>query len=307
MACGFGGGGGFPVTPRMAFGPVGTTAWRNGLSAGALGTMAGGLVGLAVTGDDVLDVWALRQALVQLQEAHQVAEAELAVITPPSAPSVSVGVPQRPPVSVHDAAWLWLQSRLQAQGLAIQSVRPDTVQWGLWGPSQSAQLRWQGAWTDWLAFVQDAREHSPWWSLEQWTVQAAPVAGQVQMQAQWRIWLDPATSHGAQTAWRWPQWPAQPGSDGPALFSLADGAPQAQMEASVAPATARTNWDWWGVWSQSDGLHVVLGRGQDWSLVRPGERVGASPYRLLGADERGLRLQSTANKPSLFLSWGDAP
>lgn len=277
---------------------------------GWAGAAVGGLLAALVWGDEWREVFSLREAIAQMQAEHQRLGATLGAadgVPRSSQAGVNGLLATRPAAVQRDAAWFWLQQRLQAQGLRVEWLKPEPWQGGAVWASQRAQLRLQGAWVDWVHFCRQAVAHAPWWSWEQWQVQPTGVAGQVQVDARWRLWLQ-AEPMRAQPLQDWPVWPTVSAQGGVPLFATAGGpsaTPTAQADAPTAAATAA--WRLWGVWAQAEQTHVVLGRGAEWTVLAPGQTLGPEAYRFERLGAEGVRLKGTGTGRLLLLPWETRP
>ncbi|MBM3386845.1 MAG: hypothetical protein FJY36_04155 [Betaproteobacteria bacterium] len=277
---------------------------------GCAGAAIAGVLAALVWGDAWQEGLRLREAVAQMQAEQPRLGAALGAADPapgPPEPGVADVFSAGPALVERDAAWFWLQQRVQAHGLRLEWLRPEPWQAGAVLASQRAQLRLQGAWADWVQLSRQMVVHAPWWSWEQWQVQPTGVAGQVQVDARWRLWLQAAHTR----AWSppdWPAWPTGSARDDVPLFAMAEepGAmPTAQAEASTAAAPAA--WRLWGVWAQADQVHVVLGRGAEWTVLAPGQTLGPEAYRLERLGAEGVRLQGRGTGQLLLLPWERAP
>lgn len=277
--------------------PVGRLHGVAGLLGLVLGLLGVGLAGM----DEWVALWSLSATLTQLR-----AQIDSAAPTPtPESLPVASG-PTAPSVAEREAAWLWLQQGLQAQGLRVQWLRPDALQSLGVLPSQQADLRVLGAWGDWLVWSQQWAAHAPWWRWLVWHVQPAGAPGQVQVDMRLQLWLQPEAAQPPQ-ARVWPTGSVVRHAASP-LFATAEeqALPPPQLAQPMA-SEADTAWRLWGVWTQAGQSHAVLGHGPQWTLLSPGQTWGPQHLRLdglgpEGAHLRGVRAQST------WLPWqGEKP
>lgn len=233
-----------------------------------------------------------------------VVPASLAVATAPEATVALTG----PHVHERDAAWLWLQQRLQAQGLRVVSLRPEAWQNGPVMAQQNGHLRLQGAWADWLAFTRALASHAPWWSWTRWQLQAAERPEAVQIDAELRLWLRP-DGEAASAGHEQPRWPVAKLYEAAApLFAQANAAgPATPASAPRDPADGAPGWRVWGVWTQAGERRVVLGRGPDWVALALGQGAGPQGPRLDHIGPEGVRLSMPGGAPRLFLPWEGTP
>lgn len=274
---------------------------------GWAGAAVGGLLAALVWGDEWHEVFSLREAIAQMQAEHQRLGATLGAadgVSRPSPAGVNGLLAAGPAAVQRDTAWFWLQQRLQAHGLRVEWLKPEPWQSGAVWASQRAQLRLQGAWADWVDFGRQVVAHAPWWSWEQWQVQPTGVAGQVQVDARWRLWLQTEPMR-AQPLQDWPVWPVVPARDGVPLF--ATGNEPAQVVVALAAPATEPAWRLWGVWAQAEQTHVVLGRGAEWTVLAPGQTLGPEAYRFERLGAEGVRLKGTGTRQVLLLPWETRP
>jgi hypothetical protein len=186
-----------------------------------------------------------------------------------------------------------LRLRLQAHGLRIESWRAEPVQLAAVLHSQVATLRVQGPWADWVAFCQQLVTHAPWWQWEQWWVQPAVAgveapAGQVLVEAQWRLWLQPEPAGAIAPPRSWPQWPVNLAREPARLFQQVG-----QAQTPATPEQAPGGWRLWGVWTQAGQSHAVIGRAGEWTRLSPGQVLAAEGLRLERISPKGIDLQPT--------------
>lgn len=284
--------------------PTGTGRFRRALWLwGSAGLVLGLLLSALWWRDMLVQTWALWEELEHLQAQVLPQPPAADRVVPPLHPHTTAPTPRE-----SDAAWHWLRLRLQAHGLRIESWQAEPVQATTVLHSQLATLRVQGAWADWLAFCQQLVAHAPWWRWERWLVQPAgadAAAGQVLVDAQWRLWLLPEPEGETAYARNWPQWPVTLAREPTRLFM--------QTELAQAPTNPEPKepggWRLWGVWTQAGQLHAVLGRGSEWTVLSPGQVLAPDGWRLERITAQGVDLQPTrAGGALLRLPWpGGAP
>lgn len=278
--------------------------WGAALLAWALGVGLAWLCALLWWGPGWTEAWLAHGPVVPKVVDEPVA--------PVPAPEASAGqsaatLTPAPEVGERDAAWFWFQQRLQAHGLRLLALRPEPWQNGPLLAQQAAHLRLQGAWADWLAWGRALSTHAPWWTWEQWQVQAADGPGQVLVDARLRLWLRP--EGGPAMAERgWPNWPltANPRTTA-LLFAQADAATPAPAASAPTLAAQTPAWRLWGVWTQAGHSRAVLGRGNDWTVLAPGQSLGPQGLRLEGIGDHGVRLSAPGSAQGRWLTLEDAP
>lgn len=278
--------------------------WGAHLLAWGLGVGLAWLFALVWWGSAWMEVWTEDEAPVP-EPTQANALAATAVASDASAAQSDKPLPPGPEMRERDAAWFWLQQRLQAQGLRLLVLRPEPWQSGAVLAQQAAHLRVQGAWADWVALGRALATHAPWWAWERWQVQAADAPGQVHIDARLRLWLRP--EDGPTVPERvWPSWPVVPASGAVApLFAQAD-APAQALPASTTASSAPA-WRLWGVWTQAGERRVVLGRGTEWAVLAPGQSWGATAYRLDHVGAEGVRLRAPGRSEGVWLPWEGTP
>lgn len=271
--------------------------------------LAIGLLGLGVSvwlfGPDARVLEALDEEVTQLHARLQAAPGH--ALSDGKVVQTLRPMPDAPGLSETPTVWPWMQQRLRAQGLQVQTLQPLAITTVRGLPEQAVLLRLQGRWRDWLAFEQAAGEEVPWWVIDHW--QMVPVGkepAEVRIELQVRLGLLPAVVHEKRAAPRvWPVWDVDSGLadvgaplfDGPATPS-AVGLLQTRAsegDSALLPDPAR-----WpvralrllGVWHQSGADHAVLGSGLDKVTVRPGQQVGIEGYRVRKVSEAGVELQA---------------
>ncbi len=264
-----------------------------------------------VFGPALDEVDALQRDLAQLQTQPPLTRT--ATASAPPEPAASAAWPEPAQATI---LWPWLQQRLQAQGLQVLALRPQTMNTPASGlPEQAVILQLQGHWPDWHAWSQDMAAHAPWWGVDQWQVVPAG-AGQVRIELQARVGLWPATlAWPERSSWVAPEWPlvrAAAGSREP-LFGLhgAEAGAAQSVSASRPLAPALSDPRGWpvhalrlqGVWQQADQWHAVLGDGLAHVTVQPGQRVGQEGYRVQRIAQDGVVLRADKEEPVLRLDW----
>lgn len=301
------------TAPMTALAGRRTQVWPGLRRAGAmpgLALLAGAALGLVVAvgwwGEALLEVWSLHQAVEQMQAEHQRAAATAAAPGQPLTQTAATAG-DGPALSERDAAWLWLQQRLQAHGLRVEALKPEALQTEAVLASQLAHVRLQGAWADWMAFGQQAAVHAPWWQWVQWQVLPSGVVGQVQIEGRLRLWLQPERLPSA-PARVWPVWPVSMAREPVRLFATGDDAAlEPVVQAQAAAPVPGPAWRLWGVWRQADHTRVVLGRGTDWTTLAPGQVLGAEGYRLDHVGAEGVHLKGPRSGHVLHLPWEAKP
>lgn len=280
--------------------------WGSRLLAWAFGVALAGLLALLWWGSAWLEVWSGHEALAPQPSTPT------ALISSVAVPSASVGqtaapLPLGPEVRERDAAWFWLQQRLQAHGLRLLALRPEPWQSGAVLAQQAAHLRLQGNWVDWQAFGRALAAHAPWLAWEQWQVQAADGPGQVQIDVRLRLWLRPEGGP-AMAAHGWPSWPVSTATTTTApLFAQADAVASAQPTPAPTEASAPSACRLWGVWTQAGQSRVVLGRGADWTVLAPGQSLGPQGLRLERIGAQGVHLSAPGSTQGRWLLWEETP
>lgn len=304
-----------PVRLAMHLPPGWQQRWPTGVAAFALGLC--GVLWLSAPQMQMLQTLdeETTRLQAQLQKGHDdtVSQAQTPQHAHPSsdAPALNEAV----------SLWPWLQQRLQAHGLEVLSLKPQAMVLPGGLPEQTAQLRLQGRWSDWMAFERAMNRHVPWWITERWQVTTAG-GGSAQVRIEWqvRMGLQPAKLSRRQAqaqAQGWPQWVVAPdlGKEGRTLFDSPSSAPQAARMAASAPLAGNPR-QWpvralhlLGVWQQQGVSHAVLGQGMNAVVVRPGQRVGQEGYRVRTVSQAGVRLQSADGGDDLLLLpfQGDKP
>lgn len=288
----------------------GVERWQPWIAAGA-GLMLGVAWVLLVWGRELAEVWDGHLALAQARRAGTAVQSRAQAPAPldtAAATTESTSLHWTGPARAErDGAWLWLQQRLQAQGLQVEVLRPEAVHTGAVLASQSAHLRLQGAWTDWVAFGEQLLRHAPWWTWEQWLVQPADAPGRVQVDARWRLWLRPDGA-APDKLWAGPVWPVVPAQAPVPLFARAHGpASEPASPAHSAVPASSPGWRLWGVWTQDGHHHAVLGQGHEWRVLAPGQRLEPEAWRLERIAAEGVHLKGLGPGPALFLPWEGAP
>ena len=279
------------------------TRWGAHLLAWALGVGLAWLFALLWWGTAWMEVWRVAQS--PAPEPTPPTATAVADVSATSAGQAATPLPSAPEVRERDAAWFWLQQRLQAQGLRLLALRPEPWQNGAVLAQQTAHLRVQGAWADWVALGRALASHATWWTWERWQVQAAGAPGQVQIDARLRLWLRPEEG-AAVTARAWPSWAVEPIS-GTAVPLFAQGDASAQALPASVSASSASGWRLWGVWTQAGESRVVLGRGAEWTVLAPGQRLGPQGDRLDHIGAEGVRLRTPGRSQGVWLPWEGAP
>lgn len=294
---------------RMSWGPE---QQRRALMLAMVALLGGGGV-VWVFGPALDEVDALETAVAKLQ-----AQPPLTRSVPAQAWSTQAASAPPEPVASTDwpepvqatTLWPWLQQRLQAQGLRVLALRPQTMNATASGlPEQAVVLQLQGRWLDWQTWSQDMAAHATWWRVDQWQLVPAE-AGQVRIELQARVGLQPDRS-----TWVAPEWPlvraALDSRD--SLFGL-HGAQEvggSRVSAPHALESASPDPRGWpvralrlqGLWQQADQWHAVLGNGLAQVTVRAGQRVGQEGYRVQRIAPDGVVLGAEKGAPVLRLDW----
>lgn len=282
--------------------------WRTRCTGLSLGAGLGLVLLALIWGDEMQQAWVLHEALAQMQAKHQRVGAILAASdVVPSQGDAALTLPQGPGMQERDAAWLWLQQGLQAQGLKVEALRPEPLEAGATLASQLAHVRLSGAWTDWVAASQHMATHSPWWDWQQWQVQPLGAQGQVQVEARLRLWFRPDRAQSTSVQ-PWPAWPVVRTGASTPLFGGGDApAAKSAMPAEASAPAASPAWQLLGVWTQAGERRVVLGHGAEWTVLAPGQALGPQAYRLDGVDAQGARLKGARAGQTLLLPWEGRP
>lgn len=281
------------------------TRWGAHLLAWALGVGLAWLFALLWWGTAWMEVWRVAQS--PAPEPTPPTATAVADVSATSAGQAATPLPSAPEVRERDAAWFWLQQRLQAHGLRLLALRPEPWQSGAVLAQQAAHLRLQGNWVDWQAFGRALAAHAPWLAWEQWQVQAADGPGQVQIDVRLRLWLRPEGGP-AMAEHSWPSWPVPTATTTAApLFAQADAVASAQPTPAPTEASAPSAWRLWGVWTQAGQSRVVLGRGADWTVLAPGQSLGPQGLRLERIGAQGVHLSAPGAAQGRWLLWEETP
>lgn len=293
---------------RARLGQGQLAVWRARGTGLALGLGLGLVLLEWVWGEEMQQAWVWHEALAQMQAKHQRVAPTVAASDPVPGPGdVAQALPFGPGVQERDAAWLWLQQGLQAQGLKVEMLRPEPSESKAPVTSQLAHLRMSGAWTDWVAVGRHMAAHTPWWDWQQWLVQPAGGPGQVQVDARLRLWFRPERTQGRPVQ-EWPTWPVVQGGALTPLLAGGDGpATPAGTQTEASDPLSPPAWQLLGVWTQADGRRVVLGHGADWMVLAPGQTLGPQAYRLDRIDAQGVRLRGAGSDQPLLLPWEKKP
>ena len=292
--------------------PLTRAGWRHLLM--RVFAFAGGVALVAWGWPLDLQAWVSLQQEVDRLQAQVPAPPYKPQQDPDAAASKSHDVlePDEPALAEADAVWPWLQARMQAQGLQVLALRPQTVSTKDGLPQQPVSLQLQGRWHDWLALQAALNAHAPWWVIEQWQVASVAAGSEtVRIELQARLGLRPPALPGPSMPRVWPRWPvaAAVPTTGSAWSASAQGAAPAASGREAAGAGSAPAHEWpldrlrlLGVWRQSGVLHAVVGMGQDSVVLGVGQRIGREAYRVHRIGDDHVELRATDKRgPALRL------
>ena len=252
---------------------------------------------------DTRELEALEADVAQLQARLQ----PLPEVTSGKALHDTQALPDLPELNEAVMVWPWMQQRLQAQGLQVQALQPQSMVTVQRLPEQAVRLRLSGRWRDWLTFEQAIDTHAPWWVIDQWqVVPAGTQSGDVRIELQARLGLRPLALQPERVGPRvWPVWPvaADVADAGLTLFGLPTVQPMAPaIQAMASQTLAGLSADLrqgsvhavrlLGIWRQAGAAYAVLGHGLDHVAVRAGQQVGSEGYRVIAVRDSEVVLQA---------------
>jgi Type II secretion system (T2SS), protein M subtype b len=315
---------------KVQLGAVGEI-WRGGLAwphvqrwcARAFKRWSLGFVGAAFGAAGVY--WLASDAVTAHEQAQQSVEDAWAQLQAPPTPPQALVNP-----SAHAAGALWqrlsghrlhdiwtdLQQALGAQGVQVLSIRvlPDASAGAL--SSQSAALRLNAPYPDWVNAWQALSATGPVLSIERMSVVPQAQSRGVQLDVVLRRWFKAGLDEGPQIPADWAA--LTPGAVRPPhaadIFALPGSetasAPLTIREAApdntVLPADP-LHWPLarirlLGTWQQGAQWQAVLGAGGLWVAVRVGQRVSLEGHRVVAIQRDAVSLRSAQGQP-LELKW----
>lgn len=288
---------------------------------GFLGAALGG-AGVCWFANDVVSAHEQAEQAVQ-----KVQEALAQLLAPPAAPPAPVNL------SAHAAGALWarlthqrpqgvwtgLQQALGAQGVQVVSIRvlPDVASGPL--PSQSAALRVNAPYPDWVKAWRTLSASGPVLSIERMSVVPHIPSQGAQIDVVLRHWFKPGSDPGPAapdlladgvTAARSALGPSTGADIFGSLASATAPAPltpqMAQADGALLPADPQR----WplarirllGTWQQGGQWRAVLSAGELWVSVRAGQRISQEGHRVMAIQRDAVTLRS-AQGEHMDLNW----